>query len=147
MGWRRPTRSSNPALHEGKTQSPAEWTSEGLLWGLPTSVALFSTLSEEQMDEQRPNLWEICRETKSVQCTLLSGFLQYMYWANSDSLLVILCWYRLWPNITSSSSRCHGGRCCPAKVSLIAQQPVAAAPIVLLVDRFVWNLGQNQYSS
>lgn len=66
-----PTRPSNPALHEGKTQLPAEWTPEGL-WGLPTSVALFSTLSEEELDEQRPNLGEICRETKSVRCVLTS---------------------------------------------------------------------------
>lgn len=59
---------------------------------------------------------------------MLSGFLQHVYWASSDSLLVFLCRYRLWPNITSSSSRCHGGRRCPAKVPLIAHRLVAAAP-------------------
>lgn len=68
-----------------------------------------------------------------------------MYWGSSDSLLVILCWYRLWPNLTSSSSRCHGG--CTVKVPFIAYQLVAAALTALLVDRLVWNLGQNQYSS
>lgn len=47
-------------------------------------------------------------EAKSVQCMLLSGFLQHIYWASLDSLLVILHWYRPWPNITYSSSRCCG---------------------------------------
>ena len=78
---------------------------------------------------------------------LSSGFLQHMYWVSSDSLLVILHRYRLQPDTTSSSSRCHGARGCPAKAPFIVHQLVAAAPTSVMVDKMVWNLGQNQYSS
>lgn len=92
---KRLTRTSNPDLHKGKPY----WREDSRRTSLGWMVAPISMLSEEQLDEERPNLeWNLEGDYVSSYM-LLSSFPQHIYWASVESLLVILHWYRPLPNI------------------------------------------------
>lgn len=99
-----------------KASHNAERTPGGLPWGESTTVALISILSEEQLDEERPNLeWNLEGDYVSSYM-LLSDFPQHIYLASVESLLLALI--QAIAKHNPSNSRYCGEKCCPPKVSL-----------------------------